>query len=630
MRDLRGHLSLRAKYDEHGTGAHVRRAATGSVNGVDVALGVRGVDAIWTRTFALSRFDVDIDQRRVVLGDVRLKDPEAWVRHAEGGFAFLGEGASSTEPGRAAWTITVKGIDAAGGAVHIADVERKQQLDVRLTSARLGSIAGPKEPIAIALEAALGSGGRVSAKGDLVRQPLGGRGHLEAVDVELAPLTRFARTTLAFESGRLSGAVDLRVANQAFEVTGSLHAQGVKTLSPDPARPEDVLAFKDLRVGIRQARSDPKAIDLDKVELEWPYVLIDRGPSGIFPLTLFSRSDAQGVANSYLPPRMHLDDLDVMGGRIDFRDTTLEPQYWRALAEFKLAAKKLDAAPLRIASLSATALIDELSSLRVEGAVGERTRLVADIEKLSLPPFNPYLEGTAPYTLSSGTVSAHSEIVLERSQLEVQNRVVLSRLGLKGTAGQDFIQREVGVPLTLALALMKDYRGNIELGLPFGGNLDDQTFSMRSVVLQAIVRTVRGAVMSPLTALGRVFLRDGRVEQFDLDPTPFAPGSPALDDAGRARIQQIARVLAGHPDLVVRVRGRVAQADVDHLRDEAALAALVGHSSTEDIREFLRTRLSGNSPPPSIPIRGNGSSASSSRSPGRRAPFSHWRSTVGP
>jgi hypothetical protein len=129
---------------------------------------------------------------------------------------------------------------------------------------------------------------------------------------------------------------------------------------------------------------------------------------------------------------------------------------------------------------------------------------------------------------------------------------------------------------------------------------------MRSVVLQAIVRTVRGAVLSPLNALGRVFLRDGRVEQFNLDPIPLAPGSRTLDDAGRARIQQIARVLEGHPDLVVRVRGQVAQADVDRLRDEAALAALVGDpSAPEKLRQVLRARIAGVPAPALDPEEGN-------------------------
>src|SRR5205814_1550537 len=121
-------------------------------------------------------------------------------------------------------------------------------------------------------------------------------------------------------------------------------------------------------------------------------------------------------------------------------------------------------------------------------SIGARTHLVAEVERLALPPFNAYLEGASPYTLSSGSVSGKSEITLERSELEVNNQVVLSRLGLNGEPGEDFVKRQLGIPLTLALALMKDYRGDIALGLPFGGNLSEPSFSMRTVVLQGIVQ----------------------------------------------------------------------------------------------------------------------------------------------
>jgi len=220
------------------------------------------------------------------------------------------------------------------------------------------------------------------------------------------------------------------------------------------------------------------------------------------------------------------------------------------------------------------------------------------VERLDLLPFNAYLLGASPYTISSGAVTGRSEITLDRSQLEVNNHVVLSRLGLAGSEDQDFVKREVGIPLTLALALMKDYRGNIALALPFGGDLKEPTFEMRSVILQAIVRAIRGAVLSPLNALGRVLVRDGRIEQIELEAVPFPPGERQLDEAGRERLQQVARVLESHPDLAVRFRGLVAADDVERIQDEAALEALGTAPADEPLRAFLRARLAGRPPVP--------------------------------
>src|SRR5262249_43310506 len=160
-------------------------------------------------------------------------------------------------------------------------------------------------------------------------------------------------------------------------------------------------------------------------------------------------------------------------------------------AGFEFGAQPVQLPPIRVGQLRGTGLIDEISPVRVEGTIGTRTRLRADFERVALPPFNVYLEPVSPYSVSSGVLTAHTEVTLERSQLEVDNRIVLSRFGLGGSAEEDFLKRQIGIPLTLALALMKDYRGDIELALPFGGNVRAPTFSLRQVVLQALVRAIR-------------------------------------------------------------------------------------------------------------------------------------------
>jgi hypothetical protein len=352
-----------------------------------------------------------------------------------------------------------------------------------------------------------------------------------------------------------------------------------------------------MRLTVRRATSDPLAVAFENVEVDWPYVLVDRTPTGIFPLSLPTSAEDSSVERTHAAVDLRAARVLVSGGRIDFRDATFDPPYWRSAAELKLVAEDVGLPPARIARLSGRALVDELSPLHVEGTLGPRTRLLAELERLPLRPFNTYLAAILPYSVSSGVVSGRSEIVLDRSELDVDNRIVLSHLGLKGS-GEDTIERELGVPLTLALALMKDYRGDIALDLPFGGDLGAPTFSMQSVMRQAILRAIQGAILSPLNALGRVVLEDGRIERFDLAPIPFPPGGRELDAAGRERAIQISRVLQTHPELRPRLRGMAAGADADRLVDEAVLSMLGSSRADEPLRAFLEARLAGSPPPP--------------------------------
>jgi hypothetical protein len=584
--DVRGLLDVRAKYDERGDGTKVQRRLAGGLAAHDLTLRADGVDAVWLRSARVPRFDIDLTGRKLALGMLDVRAPRLWLRRT--GSHLLLPGPPGNPGADPSWTMSTQGLEARDGLVHLLEADSGIQiLEVDVSRATLGAWVASDIEVPFTIEAELRSGGSVTASGTWSQATAEGDGRVEFSGLVLPPLLALAPSPIALESGDASGSIDVVVRAAGTSATGVATVRDVKTRSPDPARPEDVAAFKELRLELTKGTISPPSASFERIDVAWPYLLIDRWPGGVFPFSLARRTEEFDGA----PPRtLRIAHLHVTGGRLDFRDATLQPPYWRSLANVSLDADGVAAPDLRVRRVRASALVDELSPLRVEGTIGTETHLVAEVDRLALPPFNAYLLGAAPYTVSSGAVSGRSEVHLARSELEVNNRVVLSRLGLGGGT-DDFVRREVGIPLSLALALMKDYRGNIELSLPFGGNLREPTFSMGAVVRQAIVRAIRGAILSPLNALGRVLLRDGRIERFDLDPIPFSPASAMLDADGHARIEQVNRVLASHPDLALRVRGLVAAADADRLRGEAALAALGDRPETRRLREVLGARL---------------------------------------
>jgi hypothetical protein len=154
---------------------------------------------------------------------------------------------------------------------------------------------------------------------------------------------------------------------------------------------------------------------------------------------------------------------------------------------------------------------------------------------------------------------------LRGSTLDARNDVVLSRLALEERAG-DPLAGDLGVPLTVALALMKDVRGDIHLSLPIHGDFAAQRYRLGSFVADALRRALVGAVSSPVRLLGSLFRRD-EAPRFDLKPVPFEPGTAALGSEGSARIEQIARLLARQPGLRARLIAAPSRADVARLAE---------------------------------------------------------------
>jgi hypothetical protein len=605
-RILDGLADVHARYVEAGHRTHRHRRLTGRLAGRRLAVGDVGDVGVRATRLMEGRFDIDLERRHAVLGRLDAEGVEVWVRRRADGLAIAGVLASAkasevVEPSGGApvplraWTIEGTGATAAGVVRYIDDRQRARPLELAINEAEIGAFGPGVVAIPFWLAGELRSGGSLMVRGQIVREPLAVEAHAQIATLALPPLVALAGSPLDLASGELSGVMDIGARGDTLEASGTLQVNEVKTVSPDPARPEDVLAWKAARATVRQARTRPPAATLERLEIDWPYVLVDRTPESIFPLSIVGRPTApSALAPAPTAPFvLRIGGLRVHGGRIDFRDTTIEPAYWRALAALEVTAEGIEVPPARAAFLRGHALIDELSPLRFEGQIDAPTRIRAAVERLALRPFNPYLEARSAFSVSSGLLTADSEVVLDRSQLEVTNRLVLSRLGLRSTGGQDVLQPQLGIPLTLAIALMKDYRGDIALALPFAGNLAEPSFSLRTVIGQALVRAIQGAVLSPLNALGRVVLSEDRIAAFDIGGVPFPPGAGELDPAGRERVTQISRVLQAHPDLALRVQGTVAPEDLERIEDTAALAALADVPDAEPLRAFLRARLGG-------------------------------------
>jgi len=233
--------------------------------------------------------------------------------------------------------------------------------------------------------------------------------------------------------------------------------------------------------------------------------------------------------------------------------------------------------------------IDEISPLGVHGTIGrDASDLEVRAEQLRLPPLNPYLEPLLRYAVTSGVARWDARIRLDGSALRATNALVLSRLALART-GEDLFEGELGAPLAVALALMKDYRGDIRLDLPVSGDLAAQEYRVENVVGIALRKSLVGALRSPLTLLGAVFRRED-AEAFDLRPIPFAAGDAELGPEGEARIAQIAGLLTRQPGLVAVLIPDPSPADADRLRELATTPSVAGLRTLADARAALVTR----------------------------------------
>ena len=87
---------------------------------------------------------------------------------------------------------------------------------------------------------------------------------------------------------------------------------------------------------------------------------------------------------------------------------------------------------------------------------------------------------------------------IQGNQLDSSTRVFLDQF----TLGESVDSPDAtSLPVSLAIALLKDRSGEISLDIPVSGNLDDPEFSVGGVIIQVLVNLVAKAATSPFALL---------------------------------------------------------------------------------------------------------------------------------
>ncbi|MDB5818430.1 MAG: hypothetical protein JWQ11_2070, partial [Rhizobacter sp.] len=120
------------------------------------------------------------------------------------------------------------------------------------------------------------------------------------------------------------------------------------------------------------------------------------------------------------------------------------------------------------------------------------------------------------------------------------------------------------LPVKLAVALLADRNGVIDLDLPISGSLNDPQFSLFPVIMKVIGNVIVKAITSPFSLIANAFGGSGGAAGEGLDSVAFALGSTTLDGDARGTLDKVAKALADRPALKMTVTGT---ADVEAERE---------------------------------------------------------------
>ncbi len=362
--------------------------------------------------------------------------------------------------------------------------------------------------------------------------------------------------------------------------------------------------FEAARVDVGGANLDPdRILRFGTVRARAPVLRVTRTAKGLVSFEALAAGDADPDAPS---PAIRVARVEIDDARLEFEDRAIKTPVYLDASRVAIRIGALDTRAVdRPTPVSLKGRVGGYGEISLEGtamplAAKRGFDLKGKALGIDLPPISPYVSDALGVDLRTGnfdldlTLAAKEEALTGVSNWHIRNLEIDER-------GAPPLSDETGVPIGLALSLLRDSAGDIALDIPIAGKLDDPSFDTSGAVRQAVGGAMRGAIAGTFNVLfpfGMVFgalLEGGGGPEIALAPVAFAAGKSELDDATATTLDRLADALAARPTLRMEICGFAGPDDLRALNAAQGTDAQ-GQKLIEGIQNLI-ARATGAPPP---------------------------------
>lgn len=241
----------------------------------------------------------------------------------------------------------------------------------------------------------------------------------------------------------------------------------------------------------------------------------------------------------------------MIDGSSDFADRSL-------ILPFTAPIKSLDGGASDICSdkkstmkISLKGNVYDLAPVDVDGHINLYSGnhdLTINFTGMPMPLISPYMVEFAGYKVEKGKMSLKLKYKIVDSELTASNNILIDQFELGEKVENP---KAVSLPLEMAVALLKDSDGKINIDVPITGSLNDPQFSIGAIISDALVNAISKVVTSPFQALASLLGDD----EENISTISFKAGNAILDKAEQDKLATLAKLLKERSVLILDIKG---------------------------------------------------------------------------
>lgn len=426
--------------------------------------------------------------------------------------------------------------------------------------------------------------GTLALKGDVGIIPLAAKVQVEAEALDVRPLQPYINphALLVVTNGHFNTKGELTIIPQDhrmdIQYAGTAALNELKTI--DKLKTSLFLDWKSLYLNGIKLSTAPFKLYIDEVALtdfDNRLTINADGSSNLAAVMGKKENAAGGRAKKKAAPPgngeasseakgedIKINTVTLQGGRVDFSDLFVKPNVRLPMSRIGGHISGLDTIKEHKADVLLQGMVGSKVPMEIKGQINPLIEkpyvdLTIGLMGVDLSPFAPYSGKYLGYKLEKGQLSLDLAYKVADNKLSAQNKVLFNQLTLGDAVDSPTATQ---LPVKLALALLKDRQGNINLDLPMTGDLDDPEFSIGGIVVKMLTNLIVNIVSSPFSVLGALF--GGGEELAFLD---FEYGQSLILEENSKKLDTLSKILFERPGLKMEIQGQVnPQGDIEGLR----------------------------------------------------------------
>lgn len=524
---------------------------------------------ITAENITLAGIDIAWPDARVTLGSVKLSKPSVAMSLEKGYDLNLiklfmpknepKQPSSGTEKS-IPWYFALKALVIEEGLIDVVDKNAKN------TKTTLSNIAlilenistDTNESISYALSTGIDKTSTLSLKGTFAPALQKIDTLLKADALALIKLQPYLDvfTPLSLTKGALSTNATLSLSFKgplAFVFKGDIT---VNSLNINDTAKKSLVAWDNLLLTDVVFNTSPSLLHVKKITLNKPYVNLDIRKDKSTNFTNIIKSSPQ-PAKTKTPAKkeaemdIRIGDVTLKNGSANFKDASLPIPFATLIHHLNGAFSTLDTKNSKPSVLKLEGKVDKYGYAKISGSLlpfdfKDRANLKILFKNIDMPSLTPYSGKFIGYAIQKGKLSMDLSYKIKKGLMEGDNKINLDSL----TLGEKIESEEAtNLPLGLAIAILKDSKGQIDIDLPVSGDLNDPDFKYGALVWKAIGNLLGSIITSPFNLIGSLL----GIETETLKSIDFAAGEFELIASEEEKMEQYKQILEKKPELKLSI-----------------------------------------------------------------------------